>query len=542
MRPTFILLFRVILYFLPLQLCAQDISYMSSGGKLKPLQAIMDIRHYTLALDVDIDQKSIDGYAEIKLILSRPSDTLLFDLIHFLDVKKILVDAAVENFNHAGDEIYITNHARFSAGVHVVRIYYGGHPPVAVRPPWLGGFTWTKDREGNPWMAINCQLQGAKIYFPCKDHPSDEPDEGVDLYITIPRGLSVAGPGLLQSVKREANKKAVWHWKTNYTISNYCIVFNIGKYKVFTRNYLTCDGHTVPIQLYILEQDTARAKHLLDVKERDTHILEKYFGEYPWVREKIGVAEVPNSGMEHQTMITFMDSLIFTKFPGNQDYSAVYFHEYAHEWWANKITNKDWAHMWIQEGIATYAEALAMRELGGEKAYDSAIIALRAGIRNEKPVVQGDALGMKDEYNGDIYSKGAFLMHTLRSILGDSIFFPALKKFITGVKYPYEQFFTTDDVQQFFSKETGRDLQPLFDFYLRTTHMTTMSLRRTGPDTYYLLITDVPMRGLPLDIVTSAGVIHTTMEAATAKPLKITSTTLPIPDPGDHYFKKVVYQ
>jgi len=290
---------------------------------------------------VDIDKKAIKGYTEIELILTSSSDTLLFDFTHILKVTKIMVDNKVQPFMEKEDQIYITKKTAFTDAKHSVRIYYEGNPTIAARPPWSGGFTWTKDKNGNPWVNIACQFEGGKIYFPCKDHPSDEPNEGADLFITIPKGLSVAGPGLLQSVKKEKNNKETWHWKTNYTISNYCIVFDIGKYKVFKKNYTTCEGNVVPIELYILEQDTAKAKYLLDIKERDAHILEKYYGEYPWVKEKIGVAEVPNSGMEHQTMITFKDSLTFKKFPGNLDYEDVYYHEFAHEWWANKITNKD---------------------------------------------------------------------------------------------------------------------------------------------------------------------------------------------------------
>lgn len=537
-------IFIIALFFFILKLSAQDLGNITSGGKLKPLQAIMDIRHYTIALDIDIDQKAINGYAEIELNLSTPTDTLLFDFIHLLNVRKTVVDGKEQSFSLKDDQIFITNKSAYTATKHKVRIYYDGNPPVAVRPPWDGGFTWTQDKNGNPWVNIVCQGEGAKLYFPCKDHPSDEANEGADLFITVPNGLSVAGPGLLQTVKPAKNSKTTWHWKTNYTISNYSIVFNIGKYKIFTRDYTTSEGNRVPIQLYILEQDTAQAKHLLDVKERDSHILEKYFGEYPWIKEKIGIAEVPNSGMEHQTMITFNDSLEFRSFPGKLDYSSVYFHEYAHEWWGNKITNKDWAHMWIQEGIATYAEALAMRELGGEAAYNSEMRYYRnvlAASGNKTPIVQGDELSMKDAYNNDIYFKGAMLMHTLRYVLGDSIFFPTLKKFITNVKYPYNEFFTSEDIEQFFSKEAGKNLEPIFNYYLRTTNEIEINVFQENSDTYYIGVRNAPMDSLPLDIVTDSGIIHTTLDASMKKPFQIRSKTLPVIDPRGWYFRKVIY-
>jgi len=341
----------------------RDILYLTSGGKLNPVQANMDIRHYTLVLDVDMINRSISGYTEVSMNLTQKSDSILLDLIHLYKVSKITVNGKSTSFIHHDDKLFITSPAGFEMGNKKVTIYYSGIPPVAIRPPWDGGFTWSKDSNGNDWMSINIQGEGGKMYFPCKDHPSDEPNEGADLYITIPSHLKVAGPGLLIDV---ANKKtkSTYHWKTNYTISNYCILFNIGKYQVVKDEYTTINNNKVPIEYYVLEVDTMHAKKVIETKKRDSRILEKYFGEYPWIKEKIGIAEVPNSGMEHQTMITFDNKFQYKTIAG-QEYSANLFHEYAHEWWANKVTNKDWAHMWIQEGIATYAEALAMYEIGG---------------------------------------------------------------------------------------------------------------------------------------------------------------------------------
>jgi len=358
MRKNLLNALLVLCFISATQLYAQDrsISYMTSGGKLNPLQAIMDIRHYTLALDVDIEQQQINGYTSIDLLLSQATDTLLFDLVHLLTVKKITVNKKDAAFFQKDDHIFITGPKIFQPGKQTVKIEYGGQPPVAVKPPWKGGFTWTKDQHGNPWVVINCQLEGAKVYFPCKDHPSDEPNEGADLLITVPNGLTVAGPGLLQGVTKKKNK-TTFHWKTNYTISNYCILFDIAKYKVVNSEYTTIEGNNVPVMFYVLEEDTAYAAHVIELRKRDTRILEKYFGEYPWIKEKIGIAQVPNPGMEHQTMITYGDRFTYKKVNG-QDYSDNLFHEFGHEWWANKVTNKDWAHMWIQEGINTYAEGL----------------------------------------------------------------------------------------------------------------------------------------------------------------------------------------
>lgn len=225
---------------------AQKPQVWSSGGKLNPLQANMDIRHYTLSLDVDISNQAIDGFLEADLILQNSADTILFDLIDQFSVSKIIIDRQAINFRRRDDKVFIFGRDRFFAGRHKVKIEYGGKPPIAVNPPWEGGFTWTTDKNGKPWVVINCQTDGAKIYFPCKDHPSDEPNEGVDLFVTVPKGLTVAAFGLLAGTSSKGNK-TTFHWKTNYTISNYCILFNIADYQLVSRPYKTILGNTVPM-------------------------------------------------------------------------------------------------------------------------------------------------------------------------------------------------------------------------------------------------------------------------------------------------------
>ncbi len=511
---------------------------MSSGGKLNPLQAIMDIRHYTIALDVNIEARSISGYTEVDLVLNQPTDTLLLNLVDQMAIKKITVNKKDVQFLHKDDKIYMTSPGGFKTGKQKVNVAYSGIPQVAARPPWQGGFTWTKDSTGHPWVIINCQFEGGKIYYPCKDHPSDEPNEGADLIITVPKELVVAGPGLLQGVIQTKNNRATYHWKTNYTISNYCILFNVGNYKVVSRDYTTVNGNKVPIQLYILEQNMEHAQKILDMKERDSKVLEKYFGEYPWVKEKIGIVDVPNPGMEHQTMISYGGERFRFQKVGGQDYSPNLFHEYAHEWWANRVTNKDWAHMWIQEVLATSAEALCYRELAGEEAYHQVMFGDKRNSRNRTPLVQGNEVNTQDTYTGDIYSKGAFFMHTLRYVLGDSLFFPTLKTLATDPKYTYDNFVTSDDVEQLFSSRSGKNLKPLFDFYLRTTDVLDIVITQTGYNTYSVKLNNFFMP-LPMDISTDSGTqrVIINKEAMTIK-----STTIPTVDAKGWYMKKVMIQ
>lgn len=248
---------------------------LKSGGPLKPEQAIMDIRHYTIALDIDPVNQSIKGYGETDLILTKSTDVLLFDFWHGLKVTRVSVNGKEKTFQHGEDDL-IRIEQPLEAGKVKVKIEYEGKPGVSERAPWTGGFQWEKDSKGNPWIAITCQGEGGKIFFPCKDHPSDEPNEGADLILTVPDGLIAAGPGLL--IKQSTKKgKTTFHWKTNYTISNYCLVFNVGKYKKVTRPYTTIDGNKVPMEYYVLEENEAKGAHLLERLETHGSCTGKIF-------------------------------------------------------------------------------------------------------------------------------------------------------------------------------------------------------------------------------------------------------------------------
>lgn len=291
------------------------------------------------------------------------------------------------------------------------------------------------------------------------------------------------------------------------------------------------------MQFYVLEEHADKAEHHLDVFEMTVHEQEKYFGEYPWVKEKIAIAETPHLGMEHQTMNAYGNKFRYTKI-GGQDYDWLLHHEFGHEWWANKITAKDWADYWIHEGIGSFGDGLYTLEFEGEKAYINYFKKSSLGIKNEKQVVQGKDLDEEAAYIGDIYSKGAFFMHTLRYVIGDSVFFPALKQFATSPKYNYDNLVNTDDVEQFFSNASGKDLKPLFDFYLRTTKKLEVHVQRTGMDKYLVQLSNIDMT-LPLDIKTNNGIQKLMVDK---KGVKITSSSVPEIDPDMYYLKKVIIE
>lgn len=511
---------------------AQD---LPSGGVLRPEQAIMDIRHYTVSLDVDPKEKYISGYAEIDLILSTPTDNLLFNFVNLLSVKEIQVNRKNTKFGHANNLIDVSTPS-LQPGRVKVKVTYSGKPGVAQRPPWKGGFVWAADSLGNPWITVVDQSEGATVLFPCKDHPSDEPNEGADLIITVPKGLYVTGPGLLISQKN-SGPKTTFHWKTNYTINNYSILFNIGNFQPVMRTYTTINGNKVPMYFYPLKQHAAQAQRFLDIFERCVRVEEKYFGEYPWIKEKMAITEAPHPGMEHQTSNTYGANFKYTM-KGGKDYDEQVNHEFGHEWWGNKVTAADWADMWIQEGIDTFGDAMYVRDYEGEEAYQKLMQRTAWRAENYQPIVPGTDINTDQVYQRDIYGKGAFFMHTIRYVIGDEIFFPTLKKLATDPAYSYDHLITTSDVEKLFSTASGKDLKPLFVLFLKTTQKLEVSVRRVDENKYEVKILNLESE-IPIDIKTESGTVRTIVSK---KPIVVTSSQTPVIDPTVFYFKKVIVE
>ena len=294
----------------------------------------------------------------------------------------------------------------------------------------------------------------------------------------------------------------------------------------------------MPIQFYVLKEHANKAQHHLDVFEKTIHEQEKYFGEYPWVKEKIGIVETSHLGMEHQTMNAYGNKFRYTKV-GGEDYDGLMHHEFGHEWWGNKVTAKDWADYWIHEGIGSYGDALYVREFEGQKAYINYFKNnVFFGIKNDLPVVMGKDIDEEKAYHSDIYPKGAFFMHTLDYIMGDSLFFPTLKGFVTDPRFTYSNLVSTGDVEQYFSKAYGHDLKPLFDLYIYTINKLNVHVKALRGDKYLVQLENMNVP-LPMDI-TANGV--TKRYIIDQKGIIVNSATVPLIDPDVFYLKKVILE
>ena len=438
-----------------------------SGGVLVPEQACYDVLHYDLTLEVDPERKAVEGSLELTAKAVQPLKRIALDLSNELQVRGVAMDGKDPRFEHVDGRIWIDLPKEVGAGATFkVKVAYGGNPRVARTPPWVGGFTWAKTKSGAHWVATSCQGEGADLWWPCKDHPSDKP-AGMDLRITVPKGLLVAANGTLQERKVEDAKER-FHWKVASPVSNYCIALNIAPYVEIRDTYQSVDGTKVPFVLYVLPESEERARPFAKQFLAHLNWFERTLGPYPFRHEKYGVVETPHLGMEHQTIIAYGNGW------RDEDYDWLHHHELAHEWWGNLVTCSDWKDMWIHEGFGTYVQAWYLEELRGPEGYRREVRKWRA--MNRTPVAPRTPTDSQKIYFGsgsnDIYYKGALVLHTLRWQLGDDRFRECLRRFC----YPVEGVWPTDGTQvrlvdsddftSLCSKVAGADMQWFFDVYI----------------------------------------------------------------------------
>lgn len=442
----------------------------ASGGELRADQACFDVQHYTLRVAVDPAAKSIAGTLTMRAKWLAASPQLALDLDTPLQVDTLTLNGAAVPHERDGGRIVVKPATALEPGSEfTVEVGYHGAPLVALNPPWTGGFTWQQTKDGKPWIATTCQGEGADLWWPCKDHPSDKPD-GFDLHCTVPKGLVVASNGTLQGAPSTTGDTTTFHWRVRSPISNYNIALNIGPYVELKDTFTCIDGTEMPIQFFVLPESEKRAKACMPQFLDHIRCFEEILGPYPFRHEKYGLAETPHLGMEHQTMIAYGNGFL------DEQYDWLHNHELAHEWWGNLVTCRDWKDMWLHEGFGTYMQPLYRERRFGKKAYIDEILKYR--LMNRTPVAPRDPKTSLEIYfaasGNDIYYKGSYVLHTLRWQLGDERFFTALRRFA----YPTEaaakatdgsqcRFVDTDDFVRLVGEIAGADLGWFFDVYVR---------------------------------------------------------------------------
>ena len=451
-----------------------------SGGPLQPDQACFDVRHYALRIEVDPSAKAIEGALEMRAVATAPTSRIALDLDPLLTVRSVRLDGRAAQHAHQDGRILVDLPTRLAAGAaFVVEVAYGGQPKVAANPPWDGGFTWAETEDGAPWIATTCQGEGADLWWPCKDHPSDKPD-GFELSCTVPEGLVVASNGTLQGAQTEAGR-TTYRWRTELPIANYSVALNIAPYVELTDTFRCVDGTEMPVSAFVLPGSVTRAKRCLPMFRDAMQGFEQLLGPYPFRREKYGVAETPHLGMEHQTILAYGNGF------GDEQWDWLHNHELAHEWWGNLVTCRDWKDMWLHEGFGTYMQPLYREVRFGRAACHIEVRGQRALDR--RPSAPRESRDSKQIYFGggggnDIYYKGSLVLHTLRWQLGDERFFTALRRFA----YPTEaaaratdgsqvRFVDTDDFVRLCSEIAEQDLGWFFEVYVRRAGLPRLSYR-----------------------------------------------------------------
>jgi len=461
----------------------------NSGGPLMPEQAAYNVKFYDIGIVVNPTDSMIIGDVSVFAEVLSPLECFVVDLD---TVYKII---SIEEKNSDGKNVPIKFERKVGKiWIHlnekkeindrvVVQIKYSGKPRIAPRPPWDGGFTWAKTKDGSPWIATTCQLNGADLWWPCKDHPSDEADS-VALHFTVPDPLVVASNGKLQSIVENNNQTSTFNWFVSEPINNYDITLNAAPYKTISKKYVSTAGDTIETMFWVLPEDYEKGVKIFPEFLQHLRFYEETLGAYPFRAEKYGVVETPHLGMEHQTIIAYGNQ--FRK--GAHGFDWLHHHELGHEWWGNLVTALDWKDFWLHEGLCAFMQPLYAEKLKGKDEYFKYLQEIGKNIKNNHPVAPRESKTIQAMYtDGDIYAKGAWILQTLRYLVGDKDFFTILRRFA----YPDPRmekvtdgsqcrFATTDDLLKTAEKYSGMKLDWFFEVYLRQPKLPKLNSSFTG--------------------------------------------------------------
>lgn len=510
------LLLIVTAFFLTTQSFAQETFTRKDSlqGGLRFERTCFDVLEYDLNIKINPDEKYISGsnwitfkvventkriqvdlFENMKVdsifILNKPIKYLALDSIH-LPAKKL-------NYQREYNAVFVDFPEELEKGsTEHLAFYYSGKPLEAKNAPWDGGFVWKKDKNGKSFIGVAVQGTGASLWFPCKDSQSDEPDFGASIKVAVPNGLMNVSNGRFIGSEKLENDFTRWDWEVKNPINNYTITLNIGDYVHIHDNHKGLD-----LDYYVLSYNEEKArKHFEEVKPM-MDCFQSKFGDYPFKEDGYKLVETPYLGMEHQSAVAYgnkyLKGYLGSDLSGTSvgllfDFIAI--HESGHEWFGNSITSKDIADMWIHEGFTQYSEIVFIEcEFGYEKAMQYAN-GLKRNVKNDKPIIGN--YGVNSEGSGDMYPKGALLLNTLRHVINnDEKWWKLLLDYSTTFKH---KIIDTKTVIAFFNKESGMDLNSIFNQYLRHTSIPKLEYKITKNRLEYKWKTDETNFSMPIDI------------------------------------------
>ena len=522
-------------------------------GTVTPERAWWNVMSYNIQVSPDYRSKTIRGWNQLgfDVVTGGKKKRLQIDLQQPMNIDSVLFNKKkMKNPRREGNVYYldfddynfVDAKSALAKGVPVqsysITIYFSGKPREAVYPPWDGGWIWGKDKLGRPWMTVACQGLGASVWYPCKDYQGDEPDAGALIQVRVPDTLVAVSNGRFYSKDDQKDGNMLYTWQVKNPINNYNIVPYIGKYVHFSDNYIGETEKNLSLDYWVLDYDLEKAKKQFgrDVK-RMLKAFEYWFGPYPFYEDGYKLVESSHLGMEHQSATAygnkFQDGYLGSDLSGSGwglkwDYIIV--HESGHEWFGNNITTNDIADMWVHEGFTMYSEVLFIEYHYGKKAADEYLQGIRRNISNNKPVI--GPYGVNQEGSGDMYNKGASLLHTIRQVIGNDSLFRGI---LRGLNQDfYHRTVTSKEVEDYISRKSGKDLARIFDQYLRTTKIPVLEYKVEGNTLSYRWTNCVEGFNLPLRFEDSREWIYPGT-AWKSSPLPAGATANPLPIDKNFY-------
>ena len=447
----------------------------SLRGSITKERSWWDLKYYHLDIKVNPADRTISGSNTVRYTVLTEYNKMQIDLQEPMQIYKVTQDGKELKFQREGNAFFIDLTAAQKVGdTKEVVISFGGKPKEAVNPPWDGGITWRKDNNGNDFIASSCQGLGASVWWPNKDHMYDEV-ENMLISVNVPGNLTNVSNGRLQSVKKQKDGTKTFNWYVSNPINNYGVNINIGDYVNFSEKYKGEKGD-LDCSYYVLRDNLKTAKEHFKDAPKMLKALENWFGPYPFYEDSYKLVETPYLGMEHQSSVTYGNGYKMG-YQGNDlsgtgwglKFDYIIIHESGHEWFANNITYKDIADMWIHESFTTYSESLFVEYYYGKEAGAEYVRGLRKMISNDKQII--GSYDVNKEGSGDMYPKGANMLHTIRQIINDDAKWKSILRGLNSTFY--HQTVSTKQIENYMSTQSGIDLSAIFDQYLRTPQIPT---------------------------------------------------------------------
>lgn len=494
-------------------------------GSITPERIWWDLKYYHLDIQVFPETKSIKGKNTVEYTVLKPYQVLQIDLQPPLKITKVTQNNKELKVVSEVNAHFIQLEEKQQVGdVNAIIVYYEGKPQEAKRAPWDGGFSWKKDKNNNHFIATSCQGLGASVWWPNKDHMYDEV-ENMDISVRVPSNLMDVSNGRLKKIEKHNDNTTTYHWTVKNPINNYGVNVNIGDYVHFSEKYNGEDG-VLDMNYYVLKDNLEKAKKQFKDAPKMMKAFEHWFGKYPFYEDGFKLVEVPYLGMEHQSSVTYgnkyANGYLGRDLSGTGwglKFDFIIIHESGHEWFANNITYKDMADMWIHESFTNYSESLFLDYYYGKKAASEYVVGLRRSIGNKSPII--GKYDVNNSGSGDMYNKGGNLLHTIRQLIDND---EKWRQVLRGLnKDFYHQTVTTKQIEDYLSEKSGINLSKVFDQYLRDYRIPEFTYTIKGDEFKYKWNNTIDAFDMPLKVFIN-GEVKNLQPTTTWKTEKLVSS------------------